>query len=163
MSLAWQYRTGSSNWTLTSILHSLPMTKKTAHLSPGCLPSPSLGSLFHTIHPGFPPISESQSLAGHLYLDVLTNTKLLCSPSVNYFSPKHTFPTSRFLELPTIGTPRPWHIMDSTRYSFPLMAFLLHPALVEQIASMLPFLKRILFSISSYPSPNPGHSTTVTA
>lgn len=39
----------------------------------------------------------------------------------------------------------------------------LHPAPVKQIISMLLFLKRILFSISSYPSANPGHSTTVTA
>lgn len=71
------------------------MTKKVPYLSPECLPSLSFGSLSHTTHSGFPAISESQLLAGHLCLDVLANTKLLCSLSVNYFSPKHTFLISR--------------------------------------------------------------------
>lgn len=80
---------------LTSILYRLSMTKKMPYLSPECLPSLSFGSLSHTTHPGFSAISESQLLAGHLCLDVLANTKLLCSLSVNYFSPKHTFPISQ--------------------------------------------------------------------
>lgn len=71
------------------------MTKKVPYLSQECLPSLSFGRLSHTTHPGFPAISESQLLAGHLCLDVLANTKLLCSLSVNYFSPKHTFPISQ--------------------------------------------------------------------
>lgn len=113
------------------------------------------GSLSHTTHPGFPP---------NLRVAVackppMANTKLLCSKSVNYFSPKHTFPISRVTNYSSSKAlacnqfPQGINFHSSLPFALPR----------QQIISTVMFLKSTPFSISSYPSPNPRHSETVTA
>lgn len=112
---------------------------------------PSLSQLWQR---GFPPISQLRLLAGHLCLDVLANTRNLCSLSIASLQNTHfRFNDSSSKVLACNQFPQRINFHSSPSFTLPLST---------DYFNSNAFLKSTLFSISSYPSPNSEHSTTVT-
>ena len=113
---------------------------------------------FPTLHTLVSPQSQSHNFLLDSYVCIMLANKNFSAGWVSITSLQNTH--FRFLELLTIAAPRPWRVINFHKELISIHLFP-SPCPCQQIIATVMFLKLTLFSISSYPSPNRGHSTTV--